>query len=531
MTQVSPMYVTDPRCEFMLNPLGIDEREPHFSWALQDERRGQQSTGYRVLVASSIEMLAADKGDKWDSGIIQSNAQLNVRYGGAILTSGERCYWKVRVWDDDDLPSAWIEPAWFEMGLLEQSDWKSAWYGYPAGYTGQALYFRAFVELQKPVKRVRAYVAGLGLYEFYVNGHKANDHVLEPAQTNYGKRILYTTIDITPYMHQGRNGVGAIIGHGWYGTPRLRAQIHIEYEDGDKQTCSMTRNGIDNWGDWTVGPSPITCDSIFDGETYDARLERPGWCVPEDGESPFDPRQYWLAVPMDGPSGRMVAQTMEPIRVVSHVDPISVNEVRPGVFVFDMGQNMVGWVHLRVKGERGTAVQVRFSENLSDEGDIDQGNLRSAKCTDTYILKGEGVEEWEPRFTYHGFRYVQMAGFPGIPGLDAIRGCVVHSDVAQHGHFECGNELINRLQHAVLWTESGNLHGIPTDCPQRDERMGWLNDMTVRAEEANYNFDVNRLHSKWIADIHDEQDPQNGAIPDTAPYRFGSRPADPVTMC
>ncbi len=531
MTQLSPMHVTNLRCEYMQDPLGIDARAPRFSWALVDERRGQATTAYQVLVASTPALLGAGRGDKWDSGRVQTSAQFDVHYQGVPLVSEERCYWQVRVWDYDGLPSAWSEPAWFEMGLLDQADWKSSWYGYPAGYTGRALYYRAFVDLKKPVKRVRAYVAGLGLYEFYVNGRKANDHVLEPAQTHYGKRVLYTTIDMTPLLRPGRNGVGAIVGHGWFGVPRLRAQLHFEYEDGTQQICAMRRDGIDNWGDWTVGPSPITSDSIFDGETYDARLERPGWCVPGEGDSAFDPRQYWLAVPVDGPAGRMVAQAMPPIRVVAHVDPLSVKEIRPGVFVFDMGQNMVGWVHLRVKGERGTAVVIRFSENLGDDGDIDQGNLRSAKCTDTYILKGEGVEEWEPRFTYHGFRYVQMTGFPGTPGLDAIRGCVVHSDVMQRGHFECSNDMINRLQRAVEWTESGNLHGIPTDCPQRDERMGWLNDMTVRAEEAHYNFDVNLLHAKWIADIHDEQDPQNGAIPDTAPYRFGSRPADPVTMC
>ena len=532
MTQVSPMHITDPRCEYMQNPLGIDVREPRFSWALQDERRGQFSIGYQVLVASGVEMLSADKGDKWDSGIVQSGAQVNIRYQGAPLASEERCYWKVRVWDCDGLPSAWSEPAWFEMGLLDQSDWVSAWYGYPAGYSGRALYFRAFVELTKPIKRARAYVSGLGLYEFYVNGQKANDHVLEPAQTEYTRRVFYTTIDITPLLRQGRNGLGAIVGHGWHGAPKLRAQVHIEYEDGTKQICSMTRDGVAGWGDWTVGSGPIVCDSVFDGETYDARLERPGWCDPSNAFGLFDPQQFWLvAVPVDGPAGRMMAQPMEPIRVVGHVQPVSVKEVRPGVFVFDMGQNMVGWVRLRVQGERGTKVTMRFAENLGDDGAIDQGNLRSAQCTDIYILKGEGVEEWEPRFTYHGFRYVQMEGLPGVPTLDAIRGCVVHSDVAQRGQFECGNDLINRLQRAVLWTESGNLHGIPTDCPQRDERMGWLNDMTVRAEEANYNFDVNLLHSKWIADIYDAQDRTSGAIPDTAPYRFGSRPADPVTMC
>ncbi len=531
MQQYSPMHVTDLRCEYTENPLGLDVRQPQFSWRLHDHRRNQDSSAYHILVSSNPEELRNNQGTKWDSGKVTSNAQMSVCYEGLSLTSTERCYWKVRVWDRNGAPTDWSETAWFEMGLLNAADWISEWYGYPAGYTGRALYFRTFYTVKAPFHRARAYVAGLGLYEFYVNGAKANDHVLEPAQTDYSKRVLYTTIDIGPYLHQGRNVLGAIVGHGWYGATKLRAQIYIDYEDGTRDVLRMARTGMRNQSDWSVNVGPIVSDSIYDGEVYDARLELPGWCD-QQMENNADLQRKWLvAVPVDGPAGTMQAQPLEPIRVVDHVDAVAMHEVVPGVHVFDMGQNLVGWVRLRVNGERSTPVTLRFSENLADDGTVDQGNLRNAQCSDTYILKGGDSEEWEPRFTYHGFRYVQVEGYPGTPGLDSILGCVVHSDIASRGQFECSNDLLNRLQRAVLWTESGNLHGLPTDCPQRDERMGWLNDMTVRAEEAHYNFDLNRLHAKWIRDIHDEQDLVSGAIADTAPFRFGARPADPVTMC
>jgi alpha-L-rhamnosidase len=531
-SQLPQLIVHSLRCEYAVNPLGIDVRAPRFSWALTDERRGQMQTAYQVQVASSHDALLSKAADLWDSGKVLSAEQVAIAYMGAALHSGQRACWRVRAWDCDGQPSAWSEAAWFEMALLDEADWVSLWYGYPAGDNGKALYFRSALQIDKPLVAARAYVAGLGLYEFYVNGVKADDRVLDPAQTDYAQRVLYSTYDITDLLQPGANVVGAIVGHGWHGAPKLRAQLHLRFADGTTRICAMTRTGMSE-ADWQVSTGPILANSIYDGETYDARRERPHWCEVRIGNDDViqEPNLWHVGVPVDAPRGRMQTQPLEPMRVIESLTPVSVTEPLPGQFVFDMGQNMVGWVRLRVQGERGQAVTLRFAENLADDGPIDQGNLRSAVCTDTYILKGAGIEEWEPRFTYHGFRYVQVAGYPGRPTLDAIVGRVVHSDAAPHGHFACSNDLLNRLQRAVLWTESGNLHGLPTDCPQRDERMGWLNDMTVRAEEANYNFDLNRLHTKWIADIHDGQDTLNGAIPDTAPYRMGARPADPVTMC
>ena len=529
------MNVIDLRCEYARNPLGIEARAPRFSWMLEDNRRGQTQTAYQILVASDPAKLAEGRADKWDSGKVLSTEQVSILYNGATLVSRERCYWQARAWDGEGAPTGWSEVASFELGLLDPSDWQSLWLGHPAGFNGQGLYFRAFFNLDKPVARVaraRAYVAGLGLYEFYVNGVKATDHVLEPAQTDYASRVLYTTIDIGALLREGRNIAGAIVGNGWHGAPKLRAQIHIDFTDGTSVVYAAQNTGMGGGTSWMVGTGPIVANAIYDGETYDARLERAGWCDPAvEPISGYNRKEFWVvAVPVDAPAGRMQAQPLEPMRVVQTLTPVAIREPAPHVHVADMGQNMVGWVRLRVQGARGTTVTLRFAENLNDDGTVDQGNLRSAACTDVYICKGAGVEEWAPRFTYHGFRYVQMEGYPGAPGLEALLGCVAHSDVATRGQFECSDDLLNRMQRAAVWTETGNLHGLPTDCPQRDERMGWLNDMTVRAEAAHYNCDLNRLHGKWIADIHDGQDAR-GAIPDTAPYRMGSRPADPVTMC
>jgi alpha-L-rhamnosidase len=277
---------------------------------------------------------------------------------------------------------------------------------------------------------------------------------------------------------------------------------------------------------WLVFTGPIQENSIYDGEVYDAQLEDPNW------DSPYvPPRAGLVAACVDNPGGKLVAAALEPIRVIETLHAKTVSEPKPCIFVFDLGQNIAGWARLRVHGAAGTRVSLKFAESLYQDGTINQENLRHARAEDVYILKGEGEETWEPRFTYHGFRYVQVQGYPGAPTVNQIEGRVVHSAVESSGEFECNSELFNRIHHMVRWTEANNLHSLPTDCPQRDERMGWLNDMAPRTEEAIYNFNLVRLLSKWTADIADEQQPHTGAITDTAPFRWGRRPADPVSIC
>jgi alpha-L-rhamnosidase len=517
------------RCEYAENPLGIDVPHPRLSWTINSERRGEAQTAYQVLVASSPELLKSDRGDVWDTGKVMSDQSVNVPYGGSPLRSRQRCFWKVRIWDREGRASAYSETAWWEIGLLSPGDWKAVWIGFTPGWTGRALYFRSLFEVTKKVERARVYVAGLGYYELRLNGKKVGNRVLDPGTTDYSRRILYATYDVTGDLRNGKNAAAAVVGHGWYGIPKLLLQMEITYEDGSSQ---LVYTGPRPEQTWQVTSGPIVRDSIYDGETYDARLEKPDWDIPPEGNPriPVDRRETWITLhPVEPPGGRLVAAKLEPIEVVETLRPVSVTQPKPNVFVFDNGQNLAGWARIRVKGAAGTQVTLRFAENLYPDGSINQENLRQAAATDTYILRGEGLETWEPRFTYHGFRYVQVEGFPGNPTLDDIDVRVVRSAVDPSGSFKCGNDLINRIQKMIWWTEASNLHSIPTDCPQRDERMGWLNDMTVRTEMALYNFNLARLYAKFIDDVQDTQSSESGAISCTAPFKYGRRPADPVS--
>ncbi|HVO72123.1 MAG TPA: family 78 glycoside hydrolase catalytic domain [Aggregatilineaceae bacterium] len=482
------------------------------------------------MVASTTDRLDAGAADLWDSGKTPASHLPLVEYAGRPLASRQRAYWQVRAWDAQDRPSGYSAPAWFELGLLKPDDWKAEWIGFPAGWNGKALYFRDSFQVEKPVQTARAYVSGLGWYELHLNGTKVGQRVLDPAQTDYGKRILYTTYDIQSLLQSGLNVVGAIVGNGWYGTPKLLAQIELQYQDGTlAQVVTGRRGQGGSW--WRVSDGPILENSIFDGEVYDARLERPDWDTPEGFKENYPNLDAWAgAMVMEAPGGKLVAQALEPIQVVETRRPIAIQQPKPGVYVLDTGQNLAGWGALTVQGPRGTTVTMRYAESLYEDGTVNQENLRSARARDIYILKGDGVETWEPRFTYHGVRYFQVEGFPGEPTIDSIQIRVARSAVEPTGQFECDHPLLSQLHRAIWWTEASNLYGLPTDCPQRDERMGWLNDMAARSEEAICNFDLARLLSKWLNDIADAQD-SAGAIADTAPFRWGSRPADPVSVC
>jgi alpha-L-rhamnosidase len=521
------LTLTDLRCEYLSTPLGVETPQPRLSWISHHPERNQCATAYQIQAAGSAARLTCGEPDVWDSGKVSTVGALPVEYGGRTLHSRERIYWRVRAWDSAGVPGPYSEPSWFEMGLLQPADWTAEWIGYPASWNGRALYFRKEFALEKPVQRVRIYISGLGYYELHANGEKVGDRVLDPGTTTYNQRVLYAVYDLEPYLRQGRNALGVIVGNGWYGAPKLIAQIVIDFQDGTTQTIRTGYN--DTWGGWGVGTGPLLENSIYNGETYDARLEWPGWDTPHPTGRPASP--WGGAVVTDPPGGHLVSEMMEPIRVVETLQPRTMNEPRPGVYVYDLGQNIAGWARLRVQGEPGMTVTLKFAESLYPNGTVNQENLRGAAATDHYTLRGEGVEEWEPRFTYHGFRYIQMEGFPGLPNLDAVEGRVVRSAVEPVGKFACSDDLLNRIYQMVWHTEASNLHSIPTDCPQRDERMGWLNDMAARTEEALYNFGLARLLSKWAADIADAQDPRTGAITDTAPYRWGNRPADPVCGC
>jgi len=511
--------VTNLLCEYALNPLGIDVTSPRFSWQLIHWQRGQIQSAYQVLVAISLSELDRNRGNMWDSGKVATDQSVNVVYRGDPLQSSRTYYWKVRTWDKNGQVSPYSEVATFEMGLLGKDGWQDEWIGWTAGKAGEALLFRKEFTLDKSISRARAYVSGLGYYELQVNGKKVGDHVLDPGWTEYTKTVLYVAYDVTEYLREGENVVGVMAGDGWYGSPRMIFQMNMDFVDG-------TTRSIASDPTWKVASGPITKDSIYDGEVYDARLEKPGWDTPSYKESPLE----WAgAQRLESPGGVLRAQMLEPIKIVETVTPVEINNPKPGIYVYDIGQNIAGWCRLTVEGPKGARVALRFAEILYEDGTVNQENLRSAQATETYILKGEGREVYEPRFTYHGFRYVQMTGFPGIPKLENLQGRVVRSAVEPVGSFTCSNDLLNQIHKNIVWTESNNLHSVPTDCPQRNERMGWLNDMTVRAEEAIYNFNMARLYTKWLRDIRDAQNKDTGAITDTAPSKWGFSPADPVS--
>jgi alpha-L-rhamnosidase len=517
------LTLTNLRCEYADNPLGIDVPRPRLSWILTAAGRNTMQAAYQVQAATTLEALERGVADLWDSGKIASNDVIT-EYAGNPLASSQRYWWKVRAWQQgEDNPGQFSPPAWFEMGLLEPENWQAEWIGFPGAWPGRAIYFRRDFNIEKPVHRARIYMAGLGWSELRVNGNKINDRVLDPAQSDYSKRILYTTDAVENFLRIGQNTIGVICGNGWYGTVRLLLQMEIEYEDG---SCKRVITQSNMAEPWLLSIGPIQENSVYDGEVYDARLENPDWDSPE-----VPPVNRLPSACADGPGGKLVSASLEPIRIVDTLLINNISQPRTGIYVFDLGQNIAGWVQIRVHGDRGTRLSLKYGECLYPDGTVNQENLRNARAEDIYILKGEGEEIWEPRFTYHGFRYVQMEGYPGGLEPNIITGRVVRSSVEVSGSFQCSNELLNQIHHMVWWTEASNIHSIPTDCPQRDERMGWLNDMAARTEESVYNFNMARFLSKWTADIEDSQDQVSGAITDTAPFRWGWRPADPVSVC
>lgn len=493
------------RCEYLADPMGIDVRRPRFFWTADHPERGQSQTAYQLVVSTRQD---AVDGDAWDSGKTASVRSIQVVYGGKQLESGRTYYWKVRWWDRDGRESPWSRTAAFDTGLYERADWKGQWIG------GKNQLRKEFVLASRP-KRARAYICGLGYSELRINGRKAGSNVLDPGWTTYEKRVLYVSHDVTRMLRQGPNAVGVILGNGWFKSRALLIQLAIEMEDG-------SRIEVVSDASWKAADGPIIEDGIYNGETYDARRETPGW----DGPG-FDDREWTPAEAVKGPAGVLSSQMMPAIRVVDTVVPLRMTNPAPGVFVFDMGQNFSGWARLRVEGPAGMDVRLCFAELLYDNGMINQENLRSSRAEDHYILRGGGEEAWEPRFTYHGFRYVEVTGFPGTPGLETLRGRVVHSAVEPTGSFACSKPVLNDLQRIIVWGQKTNLHSVPTDCDQRDERMGWMGDAQGTAEEAMMNFDMAAFYANFVRDIRDEQDDQ-GRITDTVPHIWGGRPADPA---
>jgi len=705
-TGICQLTVTHLRCEYRVNPLGIDILQPRLSWIMESNQRGQMQSAYQILVASSDNLLDLDIGDLWDSGKISSDQSNQVMYAGKPLMSRMQCCWKVRVWDKNDKVSAWSKPAFWTMGLLSTADWQAQWIGYDAshwevlgteeakaislddckwvwfgegdprksdqkgrrffrrkieisrslGYArdkdkkikrarfrlaanndvifflngkeihripglklsetidisdklkagsntlaiestnendaanhavlaGKLLiefetghetvsidgswkasdarqknwqkprfndaswhnaeeiakvgdkpwgklsedelvlpppaYLRKVFPVKRPVKRAMVYVSALGLYELHINGKHVSEDYFTPGWTDYPTRVYYQTYEVTDMINKGDNAVGAILADGWYAgyvgfgqkrenygsQPRLLMQLEVEYADGGKEIVSTDKS-------WKAAYGPIVEADFQMGETYDGRKEMTGW-----DKYSFDDSTWNAVTVTEKVDTKVQAYPGVTVKKIMEIKPKKCTEPKNGVYVFDMGQNFAGWVRLKAKGDAGTKIVLRFAEMLNPDGTVYTENLRGARCTDTYILKGKGREVWEPRFTFHGFRYVEVTGYPGKPGLGDITGIVVHSDTPLVGSFECSNLMINQLYSNIVWSQRSNFIEVPTDCPQRDERLGWTGDAQIFIRTATYNMDVAAFFTKWLIDLEDAQS-KEGAFPDVAPRKI-----------
>ena len=521
---------SDLRCDYFQDPLGIDSDIPRLSWKLLSAENNQKQTAYQILVSKKMETLNKDEGDVWNSGKVKSGQSVQVAYSGKKPESGRRYYWKVRVWDKRNIRSAWSEQAYWEMGLLGASEWKARWIGYDCK---TAPLLRKEFEVAQSLKEARVYVSGLGYYELRINGSKVGDHVLDPGQTDYEQRVFYVVYDVTENLRPGNNVVAVTLGNGWYnqtavnnekygwkdavyGSPKMIFQMHLVFDDGSERQIISDET-------WKGSSGPVISDNLYSGEQYDARLEKEGWDAPG-----FDDRSWDNVRRVEVPGGKLVCQNIPAAKKVRIIRPARMMNPGPGIYVYDMGQNFAGWVRLKVNAGRGTCIKLRFAEWLGKDGMIDPGSTgyyaTGVVQADEYICKGSGNEDWEPRFTYHGFQYVEMKGFPGIPTLDNLEGIVVHTSLQKAGEFHCSDTMMNRLHETALWTESSNLQSIPTDCPHR-ERCGWLGDAFLTSDMTLYNYEAASFWSKFI---HDIETSRKGDVPtNIAPgRRMGGKDPD-----
>src|SRR5881394_899543 len=481
---------------------------------------------YQLQVATSEANLRRGANLVWDSGKVQSDASVFVDYGGPPTAAETRYYWRVRVWDASGRASPWSAPAFWETGLLQPGDWTAQWIS-PQPTAADSLsspspLLRRAFRLGDRVRSARLYVTSLGLYEIYLNGQRVGDQLFTPGWTSYRRRLQYQTYDVTALLVPGANVVGAILGDGWYRGQlgffgqrnlygrrlALRAQLEIRYESG------RTQRIVSDSG-WKTAVGPILASDLYGGETYDARRELSGWTA-----APYDDSRWSAVGLVDAPPSALVASLSPPVRRVRELHPVAIRRAPSGETLFDLGQNFTGWARLSVQGPAGTTVTLRFGEVLDREGNLYTANLRAAAQTDRYTLSGKGREVYEPHFTFHGFRYVAVAGLPAAADSATITGIAVSSDLAQTGSLVTSDSLLNQLQRNIVWGQRSNFLDVPTDCPQRDERLGWTGDAQVFARTAAFNMDVAGFFAKWLIDVAADQDP-SGSVPWVIPNPLG----------
>jgi alpha-L-rhamnosidase len=513
------LSVYDLTIEHKKNPLGIDNSQPRFSWKIKSPAFNVMQTAFSIRVSTDQRFPASKT--TWVTGKVTSGESVLVPYEGSELNPGQRYYWQVKVWDNKGKTSKWSETAWWETGLLTPANWKAKWIeldGDTNRYSPSP-HFRKEFPVSKTVASARVYITSHGFYELHLNGKKVGDQVLTPGWTSHLKRLQYQVYDVTSLLVKGENAVGAVLGDGWYrGTLAwgnnwaiygkklgLLMQMKITYTDGTESFVLTDESWKGN------NDGAIRMNDIYNGETYDATKKLTGWNL-----KGFNDANWKSVVTGSYSNGNLIASEGVPVRKIEEIKPVKIFRTPKGSLVVDMGQNMVGWLRLNLSGPKGTVVRLRHAEVLDKYGEFYTENLRVAKCELSYTLAGTGQETYEPRFTFMGFRFVEVTGFPGELTTDNLTGIVIHSDMPVTGTYESSNALLNQLQHNIQWGQKGNFVDVPTDCPQRDERLGWTGDAQAFSRTAAFNYNVSAFFTKWLKDVSADQKP-GGEVPDVIP--------------
>ncbi len=531
MPQLPGLRPLDLRCESHVNPLGLTERAPRVSWKLDPQGAVLQQHAYQIQLASGpdgAEKLGADS-PTWDSGKVTSGDSVLVGLPDFTPSSRTRTTWRVRVWGSEDIVSEWSETAFWEMGLLQPADWSAGWIQSPVAGSPYSIpaapYLRKEFTLPSPPKSARLFITALGIYEAELNGSRIGDLIFPPGWTDYKTRVQVQSYDVTDLIRPGANVLGAVLGDGWYcghigwtqrqvygDRPRLLAQLEITCEDGSRLTVGTDPS-------WKTSTGPLLGADLLMGADYDARLDLGAWSQPGFDDSAWQRVQTFadpgcLRVGSDSPPVRA-----QEILACKLLNPSSATKGQLRLR-YDFGQNLVGRLRIRVRGQSGATIKIIHGEMLDEQGAVYTENLRSARATDYYTLKGSGEESFEPPFTFHGFRYAELfsADLTKAEVL-AVEAVVLGSELESTGQFSCSNPLLNQLQHNIQWGQKGNFLEVPTDCPQRDERLGWTGDAQVFVRTASFNFDVRGFFTKWIQDLRDAQT-DKGAVPPVIPF-FG----------
>lgn len=538
-------------CEYQRNPIGIGTLNPTLRWKVNSLKRSERVTAYQIIVASTTDLINQNIGDVWDTSKVENINNVEVRFNGKTLLSSQKYYWKVKVWGINNNESLWSEVAHFEMGLLNESKWKAVWISeareQPINdedfYNDHpAPMFRKEFSLNK-VKKARLYISGLGYYEAYINGKRVGNHQLDPGWTSYDKRVFYSTYDVTDLLKNGNNAIGAILGNGWFnplplrlwgtfnlrtsldliGKPMLLAQLRVEYDDGTIEYISTDES-------WKTEKSPILKNNIYLGEVYDSRKEIPNWNRPD-----FDDSKWSDAILSENQLNNLEAQPISPIRITKKITPISLTNPKPGVYVYDMGQNFAGWIQFKTNGKSGTIVKFKYGELIHADGNLNglttvvgqikkpglggPGSPDIAWQSDEFILNGDIEQSFSPRFTFHGFRYVEVTGLENEPAISDMVGLRLNTDVTPTGTFACSNEMFNKLYDIIDWTFLSNLYSVQSDCPAR-EKFGYGGDIVPVSDAYIHYYDMTRVYPKIARDFGDATR-NNGSFTETAPFIEG----------